>query len=287
MSSQRLVATTARLGMRWLRDNPPTSDLLLPVADDVWFYEMLLLRHARTHPTQESQWASHRDTSLARMLKIAPDAYLANVTEDLWAEELVAVAMFAHLGFLLDPTAPATLDFVHRFLSYLDEQAHRLGSLPPLLAFCLAHNLREMGAKIPAAVQAPVNEQLVVRGLTGPERTLAAAYLHTHLILFAHGTYRRTPESLEPLGPSFHFITEHTTVVAGYGWADLCAEFAICLSLAGRQDKDFWYLIDALVKLQSPDGRWTHPRIDERQSRHSTMMSVLALFEVEEEAGRG
>lgn len=287
MTSQRDALTTARLGMRWLLDHPPTSDLLLPVADDIWFYEMLLLRHARTQPTQAPQWASLRDTSLAQVLKIDPDAYLGRVTEVSWAEELVAVAMFAHLGFLLDSAAPATSDFVHKFLSHLDGQAHRLGSLPPLLAFCLAHNLREMDAKIPAALQASVNEEIVVHGLAGPERTLAASYLHTHLILFAHSTYRRTPDSLDPLEPSFQFIREHTTLVARYGWADLCAEFAICLSLAGRQDKDFWYLIDTLIKLQSPDGRWTHPRINERESRHSTMMSVLALFEVEEEAGRG
>lgn len=287
MTGQRLAATSARLAMRWLRDHPPPPGRLLPVADDIWFYEMLLLRHARTHPTQAAQWVRQRDTGLALMLNVAAEAYLDNLTEDAWAEELIAVAMFAHLGSLLDPRAPATSDYVHRFLSYLDDRADRLGTMPPLLAFCLAHNLRELGARIPEAVQAPVTEDLVVRGLTGPERTLAAAYLHTHLILFAHGTYRRTPDSLEPLAPSFRFIEEHTSIVAGYGWADLCAEFAICLSLAGRQDRDFWYLIDRLIKLQSPDGRWTHPRIDERQARHSTIMSVLALLEVAEDAGRG
>jgi hypothetical protein len=67
--------------------------------------------------------------------------------------------------------------------------------------------------------------------------------------------------------------------VIRHSLVDLCAEFAICLSICGARGPEFDDLVAALVRSQAADGAWSHPWYDGRQCRHATQMAVLALLE--------
>jgi hypothetical protein len=280
MSRPALAA--AEHGLRWMREHPAAPEPLLPVADEVWFYQMLLLRHAARFPDQAAGWEHLLDRALAPALRVDPQCRLSSllVQGDRvgWSDELLGAAMVAHLGWLRQPRSPDTLRRVAGLCESISADSGAIAALPPLHAFCLAYNLREMRLAVPDALCTP-DERTVVRGLSGPERLLAAAYFHTHVVLFAFGVYRRHPTDLGALSGSLRFIRAQAPAVERYGWADLCAEFAICLSLTGTRDEQFHRLIGTLIRLQAADGRWTHPRADNRQARHSTMLSILALLE--------
>lgn len=304
MSRARDLAA-AGSALRWLRTGPDTAAAreLLPLADEAWFYEMLLLRSARRLPGEAAHWARRRDELLDAAQRLDP---LVRVRARPAGEsgfhegELVGASMLAHLLRLRRPGVAAAERFIARALGVFAGDPAWARSLPPLHALCLVHNLTESGeAALARSLRPPRDADAASAGLSGPERLLAQAYFHTHVVLFAFGTFRRIPENPSHLADSFAFVREHAAAVVRYGWADLCAEFAICLALrpalrhapcgerddgvgdgAAAQDRDLMRrLIDALHRLQLPEGHWSHPYADARQDRHSTMMAALALLE--------
>ena len=280
-------------GLRWLADHPVAPGPLLPRADDAWFDQMLLLRHGDRPWYGSRGRADQLDRTLAALLDEDPLARLDRPPGPAgaggwagWAEDLLGAAMVAHLGSLRQPGTPALSRYLAAVREVLRARSGALAAVPPLPAFCLAYNLHELDVPVPAELRCPDGEAAVVRGLAGPERMLTAAYYHTHVVLFAFGAFRRTPADLAPLAASLRFIRAHAAAVAGYGWADLCAEFAICLSLTGSGAGEFRRLADTLLRLQRADGGWSHPRCDERQNRHAATMAVLALLEAAPAADR-
>jgi len=183
--------------------------------------------------------------------------------------------MLAHLLRICRKDGAGTAEFVSRVKRHFVANADELFRISPLHNFCFDYNFRAMDLDMPGNPQTiPAFEELA-----GPGGLIIASYYHTHVILFASGTLSHDLASIDGLHDSLHFIRKHLRTVIRSRWVDLCAEFALCLSLCNSQDTDFAYLVNALVRLQSHDGRWSHPWYDDRQSRHSTMMSVLALLE--------
>jgi hypothetical protein len=289
MTNQMDPRAAASEGLRWLREHAPDESQVLAIADDAWFYEMLLLRHADQHPDQATGWERSLDSCLAAAGRLDLRTCLRHAPGDgdgdgdggvaEWAEALLGVAMLAHLVELRYPDSPSARSHADILRECLSSQTGALARLAPLHAFCLAYTLTEMGLRAPGSLCPLPDEHTVAAGLTGAERTLTVAYFHTHVVLFAFGTYRRCPADISSLSRSLEFIRQQARVVERYGWADLCAEFAICLSLCGIRDACFQRLVAALLRLRSPDGCWTHPWADARQARHSTIVSVLALLE--------
>ncbi|MFJ1730843.1 hypothetical protein [Streptomyces sp. NPDC088254] len=278
--------TAAAAALHRLRHDPrpaPARRPLLPLADEAWFYAMLLERHFAQCPDDVPQWQSALDALLDQARGQDPAAALHDRhPADPYArgEELLGAAMLAHLLRIRHPGEPAAERFVARTLMSFGPPAPPVTGLAPLHALCLAHNLGELDEHALArALRPPRDATEAATGLTGAERLLTQAYFHTHLVLFAFGTFRRPEADPAPLADSLAFLRRHARTFERFGWADLCAETALCLSLCGERDEDFHRLLATLHHLQRPEGDWRHPRIDERQARHSTMMAALALLE--------
>nr|AFJ68077.1 FAD-binding monooxygenase [Streptomyces nobilis] len=258
---------------------------VLPLADEAWFYEMLLVRFASLCPEDTQGWRDRRDVLLDDACALPADASrgvgeAAAHGADTWGADLLGAAMLAHLLRVRRPGEAAAEWFVGQALEACARSLPAADRLSPLDALCLAYNLDEMGEHAMArALPVPVTADEAAAGLTGPERLLTQAYFHTHAVLFAFGTFRRTEADARPLRRNLRFLRRHAPTFERYGWADLCAESALCLSLCGARDEDFHRLVTTLLRLQRPQGDWNHPRIDARQARHSTMLAALALLE--------
>jgi hypothetical protein len=265
-------------GMAWLRNNPAPADDIVRLADEAWFYKMLLLRHGAFRTHEVAAWAKSLDHRLDAALRINVGTYLGprDSRDSLaWCEQAMGALMLAHLLWLCRRDGAGTAEFVSHVHRHFAAYAKELFQVSPLHNFCFDYNFTEMGLNTPGNPQTiPTFENIA-----GTEGLITASYYHTHVILFAFGTFSREPANLDALNDSLRFIREHVRTVIRYGWIDLCAEFALCLSLCNSRNVDFAALVNALVRLQPEDGRWTHPWCDDRQSRHSTMMSILALLE--------
>ncbi|QIB48388.1 hypothetical protein [Streptomyces aureoverticillatus] len=282
----------AEAALRSLR-HPRVADLtdddgprpVLPLADEAWFYEMLLVRFASLCPDDTQGWRDRLDVLLDEACALPAggswhvgDAFAQGA--DAEGADLLGAAMLAHLLRVRRPDAAAAERFVGQALEGCARSLPAADRLSPLYALCLAHNLDEMGEHAMArALPVPVTADEAAAGLTGPVRLLTQAYFHTHAVLFAFGTFRRTTADPRQLRRNLHFLRTHAPTFERYGWADLCAESALCLSLCGARDEDFHRLVATLRRLQRPEGDWNHPRIDARQARHSTMLAALALLE--------
>ena len=273
-------------GLAWLRDHPaPTWDIVR-LADEAWFFKMLLLRHG-TGAISSAVWAEELDVRLDAILALDYASILAArepLGADLHCQRALAAAMLAHLLHLCRRDWPQTATVINYVRRHVEENALDLFAVSALYNFCFDYNFQQIGLELPGnpRIVPALDELSTIGGL------VEAAYYHTHIILFASRTLAR--ELLEPHGlePSLTFIRRHAGTVIRYGWIDLCAEFALCLSLLRDHGTEFACLVDTLIRLQRDDGRWTHPRCDDRQSRHCTMMAVLAQMEmVGPPAGRG
>ncbi|MBT2421108.1 hypothetical protein J7F01_11220 [Streptomyces sp. ISL-22] len=268
----RHAAATA---LHWLRRHPidRRDAPALPLADEAWFHAMLLERFSTLCPADVPAWEGTLNALLDTARQPASPAARQHPAAE--ADDLLGTAMLAHLLHVRAPGDKAARRLVERLAPRL-----RTASLPPLHALCLAHNLHELGEHdLAGALRPPRDADQAAAGLTGAERLLTQAYFHTHVVLFAFGTFRRPDGDPAPLAGSVRFLRRHAPAFARYGWADLCAEAALSLSLCAARDEDFRLLIAALHGSQRPEGDWTHPRVDARQARHATMMASLALLE--------
>jgi len=273
-------------GMAWLASNPTPLGDIIQLADEAWFFKMMLLRHGAQDADDAATWAKALDQRLDIALGTDVQTRLRapHVGEPLgWCDQSMGALMLAHLLWLCRPDSAATRAYISTVHQHFMDNAQELYEISPLYNFCFDYNFSEMGLQAPEHCEAIP----VIDGLWGTNGLIDECYYHTHVILFATGTFRREPVDLDSMDLSLLFIKEHTHLIIRYQWVDLCAEFALCLSICDHRDAEFSALIGAILRSQPETGRWTHPWCNDRQSRHCTMMAILALLEAQKKGAPG
>jgi hypothetical protein len=273
------IMTTSALALTWLDAAPAPADGYALLANETWFYRMLWTRHGERFGIvfgSDPRKAVDRRLDAALGQQVA--AHLAARAAGPWAvwcEEAMGALMLAHLLHLCRPGDRCAQAFIGHVHQHFTTEAERLFRVSPLHRLCFDHNFREMGLPNPG-----VHVPRLRWGITDDQQRLVLdAYWHTHVILFATGTLSRPLGDPAMLEESICFITAQAPRIAAERWTDLCAEFALCLAVYGRRDGVFRMLIDTLMHTQEADGRWTHPSYSVSQTRHATMLSMLAVLE--------
>jgi hypothetical protein len=263
--------------VRWLDRHPRKAGALLELADEAWFWRMVVLRHGPD------------DDRLGRVTLRVAACLDAAVREDVGqllgaarekgtaahGDEALAALMLAHLLKNVRPDEPEAARFAGVVRAWVPMHRAELLDRSPLHALCLDYNWRGLTGGPLASVQPPA------RWPGAPwERLLAASYYHTHVVLFASGTLRRRPDDSGSLAASLAFLRRNGERVLRLGWVDLCAEYALALSVCGGPGTLVEALQDALRAWQRPDGGWLAPAVGLRRARHAAMVATLALLEV-------
>lgn len=259
----------------WLAVNPaPPGDLAM-LADEAWFYELLVRRHA-DDPRRDT-WRGQSAACLRGALALgvaAPDE--DEQRRDPWGAcgRLVASVMLAHLLHVRGLPDDRTAAFIERTVAAA-RASPRLLHLTSLHELVFRYNLGKLGVHVP-----PRAPPLAALALPAAVVRLLEGYRHTHEVFFDSDAFAvpRLPAARYPHVTAL--IEASREAFEREGAHDLLGEFAYCLALLGqRASPTFTALVTFLLAAQGTDGTWTHPSYSEREVRHATWVGLLALEE--------
>ncbi len=286
------IAAAIRRAQKWLTENP--SKTIPEVADEAWYHQMVLYRlgePAEPGPTrpsssealdgselfhesiQESSKAIERLLDLATDLPLDFDAAHFE-SKQACCDAAMGTLMLGHLLHVRRRSDERTAGIVEAIASAFHSHSRYLCSFNFLYNRSYQFNLEGMGSSLPT--KSSVKPHFA--GLGDELRRVVEGYHHSHVIMFGSKLLEVGRLPGPPYEASIRYILDNARSTMVNGQTDLVAEFAICLSLCGVQNRILEEIEQYLLDNQVGAGYWVDFGGERRAVRHCTYVGVLALL---------